>query len=271
MESSKSGYLYLDLITKYWTIIGFILTGIFYIIGYLKAYYLLRMFRIYVTPTEIYSVISLFVSGASTILLAGVIPCITILTAFFIVKKKSPVVLCIVYSALIFFPLFFGTFREGFPILININSAGVKSFSVIVMYLINLYFILSMIYYGINVIQNKKTNAYVFYIAMWFMLFISSYIHVLDNIQFGTPIGSISHDAGLGGSIVTEYPLSTFSEVAELNNKIFYKTSGILLSKNEQTYYFIPGIFAQTSHDNFPDTKLVIIPSSRVWEFYNFR
>ena len=76
MKKNTYGEKPINFLKEYWTMLGFGMSVIIYLFGYIKASYFLKKYNVLINPTDIYSNISLFVSGLTTITTGLIVPLI---------------------------------------------------------------------------------------------------------------------------------------------------------------------------------------------------
>lgn len=240
-------------INKYWPIFLVSSTGLCYLIGYLKAAGLFRAIYLMAIPTEIYSPSTLFVSGATFLITAVITPLIIIVSIYMtnylfynlepnrVQKVFKPALRRFFFSSVLSFAVIFIIaiyVPSGFAViplwpLINSVKGNIASFILeAIIFMISAGFFWAMQ----RKIDKKSKIVLVSLTAIWFIGMFSIQIWALKSIrnQDSFMLSLIAQHPGQIGEIITKDRISTSSSVMENE----YQTSGILLSKDDSTYYF---------------------------------
>lgn len=264
-------------ISEHWGVITFILTGLIYLLGYIKMFYFLNVFGVASIPTDIYSPSAIFVSGLNLLLLGTIMPIIALFIGFVLSKiqiARFGFKFIIILVGLIAFISLTTTFEApGFYyvpkyLMFNLN----KAISHIVFICSAL--LLFIFAYRMNIPPSSIRVKMGFSIGclLWIFLLLYSQINLFKYASAGAPITTLSQDSGIIGMIVTENPISAGSILMKQNENQYFSTYGILLYKTDAFFYFSPGIYAaEKVRNNMPATSLCIIPQSRVIGFYHLK
>lgn len=256
-------------ITNNRTLIGFGFTSLAYLVGYIKAIYFLKSYKIIINPLDVYSSLSVFVSGLTTILTGIVYPVVVISIGYvfaIIYPRMNKNLGIVIWSAgltgawLIFIllirPLPPNLYVVPFTVyLTGLNNAWVGTCGIVI-------FTFIQIYLAFCCQRGKKykavlSSSLICWVALTVISQIAAFPHLSDE-----PIG-IVNQSGMVGVIRTEHALSDLSQKVDTNSTTYFETQGLLISKLEQAYYFIP-----TSLKNGNEqSSLCIVPQSKFLGF----
>ncbi len=270
---------YWDKLFSHWQFWFAVVTSLVYIIGYINAALLLRAFRFYSAPTEIYSVISIFVLGVTFCVTSLVTP--AIIAAFVLVLDE----LGLFWSrnrTILFFLIVTPIFFILLPLIARSNPLG---FRIIPSYwegrgylFLRLFSTVTICLIGITVILLIRNRSNFRYILLLFVtIFFWTTVLLVDasrtalEIRGGAAPGEFAQHPVIHGALITRSRISSIGwEVPEFGKGVFL-TPGALINRRDGAYYLSPGIFAQEEPglENvlLERSRIVIIPETEVISF----
>lgn len=264
-----------------WPIFAFCVTGAAYFLGYLKSFFVLRFFQVYFVPTDIFSLSNLFVSGISLMIAAliGPVICHYIGDLINYLNMKYPlffskigigfivIIIALILNNLLTYlnhnliPASFSFFIEDFAF--GSKYKWFVKFYMIVILAGSIYTFTKPCY------QEKQRYKIMFLIYfIWLFTLTVAQVYVLRDIPAGMPPSYASHESGIYGALATKYPITNGSYPKNEGDKKFYLTWGVLLTKREQVYYFIPLSMIPNPGSDLPISKIALVPDARVIGFF---
>jgi hypothetical protein len=264
------------------------LTALVYMLGYYRALLLFSALDIFITPTEVYDLSSLFTWGITTIIASmpmGIIASVMgyLLSKVLLVKKPWH----FIAIALVFY-LVFRIFYTWLPWLANYNPIGFMFVPSRTLYT-NWYYIFSTYWLWNSIVlsaivlmsflffktQNKYViPAYIVCLLAWIFLLTSTQYYDFKHITGGGAINSVSQYPGMNGLIITNTRVAFAGKAVPEFGGTAYGMWGLLLSRHAGEYYFVPGIVANEYSSGNVEVEIsykygdvVIIPEKNVITF----
>lgn len=239
-------------INDHLSIFTILLTAAVYFIGYAKYYFLFRKLGINTPVTDVYPILSIFVSGISMLISFLYVPLVSFALVFWIKQSKVRTS----FSGLGFFlivaasiPLFF----RGF-MFTPFSRLTVLSFVVLIV----------AACYVLDKLKKLNRNALIIILLCWVLSICTAYYISLPSSETGYFFLNVSsrtnQDSGISGYLVTDYILSpdTTQNDFHSDSTPYYQTYGILLSIHDGNYYF------------YTNDRLYILPESGILLFNQY-
>jgi hypothetical protein len=288
MLNTETGSSYFSSFVRSWQFWLACLSGLIYILGYFRALILFSVLDIYITPTEVYALSSLFTWGATSLLSALPMPIIAIIIGFILSKVHSfkakwhyaVVALQVILLSILLY--------EILPKLAQYNPIGFLivpsswiylSWSVNSMaYRIWTTIILALICSTFFVFERLKKNHLLLLITLlflsWVFLLTFSQYHDFSHVTGGASINPLSQYPGMNGLLITNSRVSFWGSHLPEYGETAYGMWGLLLSRREGEYYFVPWIVANRFTSESVESEIanqygeiVIIPEKNVISF----
>ncbi len=266
-----------EILKEHWQVFLIIGSAICYTIGYLKAIFFLNKLRVYATPTEVYSPMSLLVSGIATLTAGITVP--LVLVSCSLLTCKANIHVNLNTGLLMLAGIALGMFSI-LPLMAKLNPPGFKIFPhhyfppyrSILRYITAV--VLAALVFSclfacvIDQMTEYATTLRGASVLLWIVVLTWSHYDTASDVSAGASPGLLSQDPAMLGNLITYRRISDRgAETSGFGDRAF-KTGGILLNLRSGHFYFLPGTYAQEQMESESQCGMVIVPESQVITFW---